>query len=73
MPAVRITSAKQYERAIKVLDRVGGTWQGVGFTERFLVVSPRQYEALVAAKVVTPQDPKKGPPRGKNARQTPEP
>src|ERR1700690_3581103 len=42
MPAVPITSMKQYERAIEVLDRVGGSWQGVGFEERFLLVSPRQ-------------------------------
>jgi hypothetical protein len=67
MPAVRITSNKQYEKAIEVLDRVGGTWQGVGQDERFLLVSPRQYAALVRAKVVTPQDPKKYIPPAKNA------
>jgi len=67
MPAVRITSDKQYERAIEVLTRLGGTWQGVGYPERFLLVSPRQYEALVRAKVVTPQDPKKYIPPAKNA------
>jgi hypothetical protein len=71
MPAVRITSDKQYEKAIEVLDRVGGTWQGVGYPDRFLLVSPRLYEALVRAKVVTPQDSKKPFPRGNNTHKTP--
>jgi hypothetical protein len=70
MPAVRITSDEQYEKAIEVLTRVGGTWQGVGYPERFLLVSPRLYEALVEAGVVTPQDTNKESPRGKNARKT---
>ena len=30
MPAVPITSDEQYEKAIEVLTREGGTWQGVG-------------------------------------------
>jgi hypothetical protein len=71
MPAVPMTSREQYIKALEVLDRVGGTWQGVGYPDRFLLVSPRQYEALVEAKVVTPEDTNKETPRGKNARKTP--
>jgi hypothetical protein len=59
MPAVPITSDAQYEKAIEVLTRVGGTWQGVGQTEYILLVSPAQYEALVEANVVTPKTPEK--------------
>jgi hypothetical protein len=70
MPAVPITSNEMYERAIEVLTRVGGTWQGVGMTERFLLVSPRQYDALVEAKVVIPEDTDKDSQRGKNPRKT---
>lgn len=69
MPAVPIKSREQYIKAIEVLDRVGGTWQGVGFDERFLLVSPRQYEALVEAKVVLiPKNSEKVSQNGKNAR-----
>jgi hypothetical protein len=72
MPAVPITSSEQYEKAIEVLDRVGGTWQGVGFEEKYLLVSPKQYQALVEAKVVIPEDTNKEPRRGKRARKSPE-
>lgn len=71
MPAVPITSREQYIKAIEVLDRVGGTWQGVGFEEKYLLVSPRQYEALVEAKVVTLEATDKEPKRGKRARKPP--
>jgi hypothetical protein len=53
MPAVRMTSRKQYIKAIKVLDRVGGTYQGVGFEEKYLLVNEAQYKALVEAGVAT--------------------
>ncbi|HYT94606.1 MAG TPA: hypothetical protein VEL76_38175 [Gemmataceae bacterium] len=56
MPAVPITSRDQYERAIEVLTSVGGTWQGVGREERYLLVTEAQYKALVEAKVVVPED-----------------
>src|SRR5438874_538474 len=56
MPAVPITSREQYQNAIEVLTRVGGTWQGVGFEEWVLLVTEAQYNALVAAKVTTPAD-----------------
>jgi hypothetical protein len=67
MPAVLITSREQYIKAIEVLDQVGGMWQGVGFDEWFLLVSERQYKALVEAGVATPTDPKKEQKRGKKA------
>ena len=56
MPAVPITSARQYEKAIEELDRVGGTYQGVGREERFLLVNETQYKALVEAGVARPAD-----------------
>jgi hypothetical protein len=67
MPAVPITSDEQYEKAIEVLTRVGGTWQGVGQKEYVLLVSPAQYEALVEAKVAAPKDAEKDNHRGKKA------
>jgi hypothetical protein len=73
MPAEPITSPEQYERAIEVLTRVGGTWQGVGSKERVLLVSESQFKALLEAKVATPQEIDKGPKRGKNSRQTTKP
>jgi hypothetical protein len=64
MPAVPIKNREQYIKAIEVLDRVGGTWQGVGQTEWHLLVTPAQYKALVEANVVpapeTPRDAKDG-------------
>jgi hypothetical protein len=59
MPEVRIKDLKQYSKAIEVLTRVGGTWQGVGSKERFLLVTIAQYQALVEAKVVPKDDEKK--------------
>lgn len=70
MPAVPITSSEQYERALEVLDRVGGTFQGVGQKEWFLLVTEAQYKALREAKVIAPEDSEKGPKRGKNSRKT---
>jgi hypothetical protein len=63
-----MTSREQYIKAIEVLTRVGGTWQGVGFEERFLLVSEAQYKALVEAKVVIPKATEKGPDNGKKSR-----
>jgi hypothetical protein len=68
MPAVPITSPEQYEKALEVLDRVGGTFQGVGQKDWFLLVTDAQYRALVEAKVIAPQDSEKGSKRGKNSR-----
>jgi len=54
MPRVDIKSDRQYEKAIDVLTRVGGTYQGIGYKERYLLVTLAQYDALVAAGVATP-------------------
>jgi hypothetical protein len=73
VPAVPIKDLKQYEKAIEVLTRVGGTWQGVGQDEWFLLVSEAQYKALVEAKVAPPEDGKKDQHRGKDSRKTARP
>jgi hypothetical protein len=70
MPAVPIKNREQYIRAIEVLDRVGGTWQGVGQDEWTLLVSEAQFKALVEAKVATPSDNNKDSARGKNSLKT---
>lgn len=70
MPAVPITSPEQYEKALEVLDRVGGTFQGVGYKEWFLLVTEAQCKALVEAKVVAPEDVKQRLKLGKNSRKT---
>jgi hypothetical protein len=53
MPRVRINDLKQYAKALEVLTQVGGTWQGVGQKEWFLLVTEAQYRALVEANVVS--------------------
>ena len=68
MPAVPITSPEQYENALEVLTRVGGTFQGVGQKERFLLVTQAQYDALVEAKVVTPDKLERDQNHGKKSR-----
>ena len=74
MPAVPIISDEQYEKAIEVLTRVGGTWQGVGRKERFLLVSEAQHRALIEAKVAGSEiNGKKEPGRGKNTRNAAKP
>jgi hypothetical protein len=60
MPAVPITSREQYIEAIGVLDRIGGTWQGVGDEDRYLLVTLAQYAALVEAEVAKPANNGKG-------------
>jgi hypothetical protein len=71
VPAVPIKNREQYIKAIEVLDRVGGTWHGVGDEERYLLVTLAQYKALVEANVVIPEDNKKDSKRGKNSRKGP--
>jgi hypothetical protein len=56
MPAIPVKGREWYIKVIEVLDRVGGAWQGVGDEDRYILVSPRQYDALVEAKVVSPED-----------------
>jgi hypothetical protein len=73
MPAVPITSPEQYENALEVLTRVGGTFQGVGQKERFLLVTEAQYNALVEAKVITPDKQEKDPKHGKKSRKNGQP
>ncbi|HKI37907.1 MAG TPA: hypothetical protein VKA46_38995 [Gemmataceae bacterium] len=68
MPAVPITSQEQYEKAIEVLTRVGGTWQGVGQKERFLLVNEAQYQALLEVQVITHGNAGKGQKPAKNSR-----
>ena len=70
MPVVPITSSEQYQKATEVLDRVGGTFQGVGQKEWYLLVTDAQFKALVEAKVIAPEDSQRGPKRGKNSRKT---
>ncbi len=73
MPAVPIRNREQYIKAIEVLDRVGGTWQGVGQEERYLLVTEAQYQALVEAKVAIPEDTEKDSRRGQKSSKTAKP
>jgi hypothetical protein len=68
MPAVQMKTREQYIKAIEVLTRVGGTYQGVGQDEWYLLVSEAQYRALVEAKVVAPENTEKDRKNGKEAR-----
>ena len=70
MPVVPITSTEQYIKATEVLDRVGGTFQGVGFEEWFLIVTEAQYKALVEAGVAARPESGKDSKRGKKSRKT---
>ena len=57
---VRIHSNEQFIRAIRVLDNLGTTWQGVGPSSApRLLLTDAQYRALVAAGVVEPEEKKK--------------
>jgi hypothetical protein len=73
MPAIHITSREQYIQILEVLDRVGGTWQGVGGKERYLLVTPTHYHALVEAGVVPPENGVKDSNHAKKSRQAPKP
>lgn len=52
MHVVQIDDWKKYVEAFDVLIRVGGTFQGR--PDQVLVVTDAQYQAMVAAKIVTP-------------------
>jgi hypothetical protein len=55
--AVRIHSREEYVQAIRVLDEVGGTWQGIGTSSApVLLLTDAQYNALVEAGVVSAND-----------------
>ena len=65
--AVRIRSRKQYIEALHVLDKVGGTWQGVGPSSKpVFLLTDAQFDALVEAGVVPAND-RELKPRGKKA------
>jgi hypothetical protein len=51
---VHIESREQYIRAIEVLDKTAGTWQGIGPSSApVLLLTEAQYNALVEAGVVS--------------------
>ena len=64
---VHIQSREQYIAALDVLDNVDGTWRGIGPSSApVLLLTDKQYKALVAAGVVTPNG-KEVKGRGKKA------
>ncbi len=73
MPAVPIKDLDQYEKAIGVLTRLGGTWQGVGQDKWFLLVNEAQLKALLDAQVVNPEDIANGQHRAKKPRKATKP
>jgi len=65
--AVHIHSKEQYIQAIGVLDKIGGTWQGIGPSSApVLLLTEAQFNALVEAGVVPAND-KEVKARGKKA------
>ena len=68
MYRVAIKDLGQYEKAIEVLTRIGGTYQGVGSRDWYLLVSEGQYKALVEAKVVARGNGLKETDRGKSSK-----
>jgi hypothetical protein len=65
--AVHIRDNDQYIQALRVLDKVGGTWQGVGTSaDPVLLLTDAQYNALLEAGVVSAID-KEVKARGKKA------
>jgi hypothetical protein len=65
--AVRIHSRDQYLQALRMLDKVGGTWQGVGpSSDPVLLLTNAQYNALLEAGVV-PSNDRQVKARGKEA------
>ncbi len=54
---VHIQSNEQYIQALRVLNKVSGTWQAVGTSEYpVLLLTEGQYSALVEAGVVSAND-----------------
>ena len=70
MPRVASKNLDQLEKALEVLTRVGGKFQGVGDKERYLLVTQDQYQALVDAKVVRPNHAQGGKTDGKKPKKT---
>jgi hypothetical protein len=55
--AVHIRSKEQYIQALEVLDKVGGTWHGVGTSsDPVMLLTDAQYNALLEAGVVPAND-----------------
>ena len=55
--AVHIQSKEQEIQALRVLDKVGGTWQGIGTSsDPVMLLTDAQYNALVEAGVVPAND-----------------
>lgn len=65
--AVHIHSREQYIEALRVLNNVEGTWQGIGPSSApVLLLTDAQYTALLKAGVVSAND-KEVKTRGKKA------
>jgi hypothetical protein len=55
--AVHIRDRQKRIEALRVLDKVGGTWQGVGTSDDpIYLLTDAQYNALVEAGVIPPDD-----------------
>ncbi len=55
--AIHIHSQEQYIQALRVLNKVAGTWQGIGpSSDPVLLLTDAQYHALVDAGVVPAND-----------------
>jgi hypothetical protein len=66
--ALHIQSKEQYMRVLEVLNHVSGWWRGIGPSSApVLLLTDAQYNALVEAGVVPPDD-KEVKSRGKKAR-----
>jgi hypothetical protein len=64
---LRIQSREQYIQALRVLDKLPGTWQGIGPSSApVLLLTDAHYQALLEAGVVPAND-KEVKPRGKKA------
>lgn len=65
--AVHIHSREQEIEALRVLNKVGGTWRGIGTSsDPIMLLTDAQYNALVEAGVVSAND-KEVKGRGKKA------
>jgi hypothetical protein len=55
--AVHIQSREKRIQALRVLDKVGGTWQGIGTSDDpIYLLTDTQYNALVEAGVISAND-----------------
>jgi hypothetical protein len=65
--AVHIRSKEQYVRALRVLDKLGTTWQGTGTSaDPVMLLTDAQFNALVEAGVIPAND-REVKPRGQKA------